>query len=530
MGKLRKDFNDKGILFLIDPDVAPPSQAHHHVSFKRTEVIMQSVMENWEYELKESAEEAPKIALDRAMEYLDNRVNANGIAVTYSTAELNAEVQRRLAAAKEEYLAPHRRLNANKWNKEDYDTETKDIAYCEKVLTWLNPVHLSKANRELAAAQTANNKANEVLNRAIQLCLREITSKLGETIEMVGATAFLTRQDFIEVIRQHNIYYFDLLKNSDVEASENRLATITPSGFDLTESLLEIKEAIAEVALMKHVKARQAAAKATAAPIPRGCFDIDWQEVDANSWDRTDESISAVENDYGRMNITVDYRHRLSAIKRFMKAHPHKGFHNQVLQFEKDVEIRGSEIETISILTNTYLEPAQRSWLPTPDASPDEIGSATASAGAGYVAYVPPAGAVSANSRKRSRGAKSAGLQASTYPAPPPGSYTLQTPVDAPQANLARAPRPAKSEKPKQQLFAMVILPNGQQSFQPVGAPRGPAPPRQRSATQCMECYNMGIRGDAALHHATPHDATLAARVLAKEQQRAAAGTRNTNA
>jgi hypothetical protein len=101
-GKMRREFNEKGILFLIDEDIPAPSQAHIRVTFKRTEAIIAIVIGNWEYICKQAAEDAPALARQRAMEFLDNR------------------------------------LDAYKWNR---SAEEQDIAFCDKILALLNPVY-----------------------------------------------------------------------------------------------------------------------------------------------------------------------------------------------------------------------------------------------------------------------------------------------------------------------------------------------------------------------------------------------------
>ena len=360
--KLRTDFNEKGILYLIDPDVEPPSPAHKYTIFRKTEAIIGIVVENWKYYREQADEDAPSIAKAEVTEESSTRVDDSGEPMPFTQTELREEIKTRIIDVKKRLLAPYTLLNAHKWDTSDYNTEAKDETFCQNVLALLTPVFLGQANQAISFAQQANNKVNETYNKAIQTCLKELSNKLRETMDLTGSSQYMRQLNFIEVMRQHTKHFLNQFKMSDLTTSEERFTTIVPTGYDLTESLTEIKEVFSELALMRHVNTLSQQFKTAQDEWERPQFDIDWIEIEANSWSLTDGDIEALpENNFGKPQVVLSYYHRLAALKRFMSSHPFTEFRNQVIQFGRDSEIN-VEKATFDRLIYTYLESAQKVW------------------------------------------------------------------------------------------------------------------------------------------------------------------------
>jgi hypothetical protein len=441
------------------------------------------------------------------------------------------------------------KMNPHNWKVRDF-TEEKDNEFAQEIMSKMNHTYYSRAERAIHDTLSSTARINESLQKSRRECLTFLQSKLSKTLNIVGAERYFALQNFVLVIRQYNLYFLNAYRDVDSETAKDYLNGLKPSGYDLYDSLEEIRRAIYEYAMMKTVAMkRKAIMQLQAEPNPT-FFDIPWDEIEANSWDLDDETISSITMSNGHtMTVLIPHQERVAAVKTFMKHHPFKEFYNRLLEFEKDSN-KEANISTIKEMVATYLTPAQLKW--------DELkcnkrsqglmessssSSSAAAAGEESMMNVSPdpdhqvQTQLSRKERKKlSASAASTNYQYGTYTLPPRGN-------PRPGRGSGRFGRgnSTNSAPVAFQAYRQVPLPDGGFTFEPFvpepsayaaqsagrGNPRGPPRPL---GPECPRCKAMGITLPNALHHTAVHNDEIAKKVLARQNaQRQSTPQRSTN-
>jgi hypothetical protein len=531
--KVRYEAMQKALLFLIDPSVPLPTGVSPLSTFRKSEAIIDAANAQYEYLLSNSNKEGRKIATTEAQLYFaENNLVA-------SPEQFRQEVENRLEDGINHYLTVHHadEINPHNWNTSQFTPE-QDEVFSNKMIGLLDCYYQVQATNEIRNIVNAVSKSNQPMLQKQTIFLQLLNQRFGASINAVGADVDLARYDFLGAIRKFNKTFIMNFKAKDLEDTASHFENLIPKGGSLDESVAEFKEAL-YINLVMIVVSTMGPINPNAPP-PPDHFDINFSEIDANSWDEEDYSIMQK-----GFRVLIPHAQRVTRFKNFITRHPWDGFRNAVIDFNKAVSTLVVP-STISSLYTHYLMVAQTEWnIKISEALPVSSSSSASAASSTTASALVAQVATGSNQKPQGKQAKVAAGKG-TYARPPRGQWQQyqqpQYPVQPPpywqqmppQANMAM-------QYPMQANMAMQASPWGPQPYWQQAPPAWGTPPSfqanaastaprtakgkvpgkglqgPRPATPCQTCVNMGITGDPTFH-STAHNDAIAERVLQRQQ------------